>query len=93
MLSLKRALTANSVFFKTLSKSIYIRMVVKVVSNAKIADPKYLWLLPDNFSHCSVLSSVFFQAQILSKCIYSGYLVCATSYTVFIIPFFIETLV
>ena len=43
-----RALTANSVFFNTLSESIYasdiIKGVVKGVLNAKITDPKYLWI-------------------------------------------------
>ena len=42
-----RALIADSVFFKTLSKSMYtsnmIKGGVKVVLNAKITDPKYLW--------------------------------------------------
>ena len=42
-----RALIADSVFFKTLSISIYtsnmIKGGVKMVLNAKITDPNYLW--------------------------------------------------
>ena len=47
MLSLKRALIANSVFFKTLSESFYTSNMIKGGGqgglNAKITDPKYLW--------------------------------------------------
>ena len=46
MLYFSLTLTANRVFFKTLSRSIYtsfmIRVVVKMFLNAKITDPKYL---------------------------------------------------
>ena len=43
----KRALIANSVFFKTLSKSIYTSNMIKGGRQGglkrKITDPKYLW--------------------------------------------------